>query len=119
MNDNSFKIKGWTVTVVSAILAFAIDKNKPNLIWVTFVPTILFWLLDGFFLCTDKKYRDLYDEVKVKKDDEIDFNMKTSTFKTFDNKHNEALFSPTFKMFYGGIVLIIFLIEVIIRIKFC
>ena len=48
MNQNSFWIKGWMITIVSALLA---------------VPTFIFWLLDAYYLQQERKFRGVYNDV--------------------------------------------------------
>jgi hypothetical protein len=77
MNTNSFMIKGWAVTLVAALFALS-DKTvstEHNLYLITFIPVPVFWLLDGFFIATERKFRDLYKIVSKTDENLIDFNM--------------------------------------------
>jgi hypothetical protein len=58
MNANSFAIKGWSVTLVSALFALAADKADMKFILVALLPVAVFWILDGFFLSQEKQYRN-------------------------------------------------------------
>ncbi len=63
MNSNSFQIKGWSVTIVSALLAiFASTKNE-LFILVSIIPTIIFWFLDTYYLMQERKFRGLYKDI--------------------------------------------------------
>ena len=63
MNANSFQIKGWTVTIVSALLAiFASTKNHYFILTGIF-PNIVFWFLDSYYLQQERKFRGLYNDV--------------------------------------------------------
>ena len=63
MNTNSFQIKGWNITIVSAILAiFASTKNNYFLLSAIF-PSIIFWFLDAYYLMQERKFRGLYNDV--------------------------------------------------------
>jgi len=66
MNSNSFSMKGWMITIVAGFLAiFAAGKELNEIfLFVAVAPTLLFWLLDTYYLQLEKKYRLLYDEVK-------------------------------------------------------
>ena len=61
MNTNSFLIKGWMVTLVSALFALAAKDSDPRYVLVTFIAIPVFWLLDGFYLSQERQYRGLYD----------------------------------------------------------
>lgn len=63
MNTNSFQLKGWNITIVSAILAiFASTKNYYFLLCAIF-PSIIFWFLDTYYLMQERKFRGLYNDV--------------------------------------------------------
>ena len=63
MNTNSFQIKGWTVTLVSALLAiFASTKNRYFILAAIF-PSVVLWCLDSYYLMQERKFRGLYDDV--------------------------------------------------------
>ena len=63
MNTNSFMIKGWTVTIVSALLALYASSKNANFVLVGIVPNLIFWFLDSFYLQQERKFRGLYDDV--------------------------------------------------------
>ncbi len=75
MNLNSFLLKGWSVTLLAGILAVETAHPHPALIFVGSLPVILFWALDGYYLHVERMYRRRYDAVRLKADDEIDFDM--------------------------------------------
>ena len=63
MSANSFHIKGWMITIVSALLAiFATTKNA-DFVLVAIFPTAIFWLLDAYYLTQERKFRGLYNDV--------------------------------------------------------
>lgn len=65
MNSNSFSMKGWMITIVAGFLAiFAAGKELNEIfLFVAVAPTLLFWLLDTYYLQMEKKYRLLYTDV--------------------------------------------------------
>lgn len=73
MASNSFAMKGWMLTIVAALLAIYADSNPKNSLYILIAifPTVMFWLLDAYYLYIERKYRDLYklankDDSKVK-----------------------------------------------------
>lgn len=64
MASNSFLIKGWSISLISAILIFADSKNNPNFIFVTLLPAFSFWFLDAYYLQLERKFRELYKKVQ-------------------------------------------------------
>lgn len=90
MANNSFLIKGWTVTLIAALLVFADAKNNICFIWIAIIPIIVFWYLDSFYLQLERKYRRLYifvqqDYINIVKPDYKEqvplFNMNTENIK--------------------------------------
>ena len=49
MNTNSFQLKTMCVTLVSAILGFAFTLDKAELLFVSLMPILLFWVLDAYY----------------------------------------------------------------------
>lgn len=63
MNTNSFQIKGWTVTIVSAILALYASTHNHYFVLVAIFPTLIFWFLDAYYLWQERKFRGLHNDV--------------------------------------------------------
>lgn len=101
MNSNSFLIKGWTITLVSALFALAANDSNLKFVWVSYIAILVFWILDGFFIAIERRFRDLYSEVAEKEEDKIDFKMDTSKFKKGDRTWLAGIFSKTLIPFYG------------------
>ena len=77
MAQNSFMIKGWTLTLVVAMFAFA-PQTEWFFLPIVLLPILIFACLDAYYLQLEKRYRNLYDIVRNKEDDEIDFQLKIS-----------------------------------------
>ncbi len=101
MNSNSFLIKGWTVTIVSALFALASKDANINYVFVSYIAIPIFWILDGFYISQERQFRDLYKEVAIKQENEIDFNMDASKFDKGDRTWICGIFSKTLIPFYG------------------
>ncbi|MEK4627364.1 MAG: hypothetical protein ABS939_22425 [Psychrobacillus sp.] len=109
MASNSFMLKGWTVTLVVGLLAFAnVSEMESKYIILALVPAIMFWVLDGFFIYQEKLYRDLYNNAIKLKNDEIDFSLNPIPFKKL-NKRSwfKGIFSKTLWIFYLPIIVVI------------
>ena len=116
MNTNSFLIKGWAITLVSALFALAASDTNLNYVLITYLVLPVFWVLDGFFISTERKYGDLYDDVaQIDKDDEVDFSMKTKKYNKGNRIWIAGIFSKTLIPFYGiaiiATVIVMFLIK--------
>ncbi|MBP3840544.1 MAG: hypothetical protein IK997_00290 [Bacilli bacterium] len=80
MGNNSFALKGWAVGIMIAVYAFA-GKSNVKAVIVTLMPLIVFWFIDTYYLMLERKYRCLYDDVRIKDDKEIDFSMNPNDVK--------------------------------------
>ena len=59
--QNSFTIRGWSVTLVSIIFAVLNTKTSPAAVaWLPLVPAMVFWWLDAYYLRLERLYRRLY-----------------------------------------------------------
>ena len=68
MAQNSFRIKGWTSSLVAVFLAVLPESfDLTGLCLIGIVATICFWYLDAFFLRTEKLYRWKYEWVLEKR----------------------------------------------------
>ena len=71
----SFQMKGWSVVLVSALLVLGVRVGSIKLGVVALVPVLVFWGLDGYFLSQERLFRKLYDVVRARKEEDIDFSM--------------------------------------------
>ena len=104
---NSFQMKGWTVVLVSAILVLLARVGRLDATCVAFLPILVFWGLDGYFLWQERLYRALYDHVRVLDDCKADFSMDTTPFRTGGPfAWRSTVVSGTLVPFYGGLTLV-------------
>lgn len=106
MGNNSFYLKGWAVLIIVAIFTFAGEQNNIRCILFTNLPLIVFWGLDAYYLQLERKYRFLYDDVRNKKENEIDYDMNFNNVTTSLKNAKKVcyfscLFSKTEILFYG------------------
>ncbi len=62
MATNSASCKTWCVTLVSAVLVIVADKGKPQYVWLALVPTLLFLILDAYYLGLEWSFRNAYND---------------------------------------------------------
>ena len=121
MAHNSFLIKGWTVTLVTVALLLRSEMRNFQVI-VAFIPLIVFWILDAYFLRLERLYRKLYNWVRTErmKTDEELFNLNPYRLKHEPNPGIPGvMFSITLISFYGSIfvMLVLYTVYLICRIK--
>ena len=60
-NTNSFLLKGWTITLLSALLALSGAIKEPYISIIALLPIIIFWCLDAFYLSNERCFIDLFN----------------------------------------------------------
>lgn len=117
MAGNLFFLRGWTITLIAALLAlFAKGNNSIYIVYFLIVLTFVFWVLDGYFLSQERLYRDLYNHVRKLKEEEIDFSMDTSEYKKFKkNTLIYSMFSSTLLVFYFPLIIAAIVIAYLIK----
>lgn len=103
MSGNSFLIKGWTISVISIIFIFSKKGMNKEFLLISIIAILVFWYLNGFFLQQERKYRALYDKVRVLPEEKIDFSMSTDDFKKGKFSLLNSLFGKTIWPLYLGI----------------
>ncbi len=63
MNTNSFQIKGWSIIIVSALMAIYAPTQSNYFFLIAVFPTSIFWFLDAYYLNQERKFRGLYNDV--------------------------------------------------------
>ncbi|MBU6535841.1 hypothetical protein ACFUIW_02620 [Streptomyces sp. NPDC057245] len=104
MDNNSFLIKGWSLTVFGAMLAYAVGGEHDSVVLVSFVPVLAFWLLDAYFHYQQRLFRRLYERVR-RSDAEVEpFALDVTPGRERTGLLKAAV-SPSLSLFYGGLAL--------------
>lgn len=62
MASNSFVIKGWSVTLATALFGFSAKESEPRLALLALFPILAFWGLDAYYLGLERRFRKLYTD---------------------------------------------------------
>lgn len=121
MNANSFQLKGWSIAIVSALLALYANSNNVIYIFVAIIPTLLFCGLDAYYLQQERKFRGVYNNVSgLKNDVEIKpFEMPIQKFQGGQYCFFRVLFSKTIAWLYGTICILLLLGGLILKFNDC
>ncbi len=109
MASNSATIKGWAITLVAALFALATKDADRSFVLIAYMPLIVFWALDGYYLCRERGYRELYEEVSIKEEREINFSMKVGSCSK-QHRLIDAVLSTTLTAFYLPIMIMMLII---------
>ena len=119
MANNSFLLKGWTVTIVAALLALAAQNSNLKFVILAFFPVMAFWILDAFYLWQERLFRALYNDIRKKAKEEQSkdpFSLDTTPYKSSVQSWARTAISKTIVIFYGSIIVTIFIVIVAIKI---
>ena len=79
-----FTIRGWAITVFSAFVFFAADKQKPIFLGLSAIAVILFWLVDSIYKSIQHVYIHRYNHIeKFLQSPEFIQAIQERTFKNF------------------------------------
>ena len=119
MNTNSFQIKGWCITVISALMGFYANNGNFKFIIAGFFSVILFWLLDAFYLQQERKFRELYNDVLPDESTIPLFAMPINNYTDCRCCIWSTIFSKTIGWLYGVIVVLLIIVGFILKYKDC
>lgn len=116
MSGNLFLLKGWSVTLIAGLFALAAKDTNQLYMLIAYFPLIIFWALDGYFLSMERRFRSLYEQVRMLKEEEIDFSMNTEPFKK-DSRNSwlSSMRSRTLFVYYVGLASVMTAISFFIR----
>lgn len=106
--QNCFLVKGWSITLVSVVLALGKDDllttAKPSwLLALTLTIWLAFWYLDAYFLRQERLFRKLYEHVVAYHNDPTRprYTLDVEPFLSDVPTISQTLFSQTLLVFYG------------------
>ena len=111
---NSFQVKAWAVALITGTSIFLASVDSSAGILLLFLPTIAFWVLDGYFLHQERLFRGVYDHVRCLDESAIDYSMSTAPDNSTNSPNSRscwgwcsAVFSKTLILFYGALAVLI------------
>ncbi|MET8150274.1 hypothetical protein ACIBSW_13290 [Actinoplanes sp. NPDC049668] len=108
-STNSFLVKGWAITITTALLAFQANKPGLRIAAVAFLPALAFWLLDSYFLQQERLFRHLYNDIRRKEPATEPFSMDIRPYLSRE-KLSRVSWSITLRTFYGLLLLLTLLL---------
>jgi len=110
--NNSFLIKGWSVTLVAALATLS-SGTKDQYLIIAYLPVIIFCFLDSYYLWQERLYREHYERIRMKTEKDIDFSMKITRGLSQKFSYFETLISTAILPFYlaviGTVVILMFI----------
>lgn len=113
MSTISAIFKGFSATIVSGISAISYSTTHVWVLGLSFLPVLAFAVLDVYYLKLERKFRFLFDQVRLDKHD-IDFSMKLTTdpleINIAKSRTWDCIKSPSVYLFYPAMLLILTLV---------
>lgn len=120
MGSNQFITRGWSITILTGIMALMINSKQYDLLWLAVIITIIFWGVDGYYLTLERAFRQLYNETILVDPGMISYSMNVEKV-TINTWIKTSLTRPILSWFYGLILLLeliaIFVLKIEINIK--
>ena len=113
MSTASAIFKGFAATIVSGIAALTYRDVHPTVLALSFVPVLLFALLDIYYLKLEKKYRFLFNQVR-EDNHPVDFSMElTKDNKAAKSRVRDCVKSPSIWLFYPAMIVILVVVYIL------
>jgi len=116
MANNSFLLKGWSVTLVAAIFVLTVNNPSAYLIFIAIFPALAFWGLDAYYLRQERLFRQLYRKLIEEPDNVSAFSMDTSDYERNVQSWFDTALSKSVLPFHGAIVSTVVLAIVVLLI---
>jgi hypothetical protein len=107
---NSGALKGFAVTVVTALLGVSINTHKASYAWLGTYPVVVLGLLDAYYLALERRYRELYNNAVDEADTAWGLAPEKATLSYVVN----AIGSPSVWAFYGAALVAVVVVAVTI-----
>jgi hypothetical protein len=116
MASNLFLLKGWTVTLIAALFALAAKDSNDVYFLIAYFPPLMFWVLDGYFLSQERRFRALYDQVRKLDESQIDFSMDTQPVShEWRTSWLGSMFSRTLLIYYWSLIAVMLLVMFMVK----
>lgn len=107
MGQNSFLLKGWSITVVAALFALAAQGANKHFVLIAYFPAFMFWLLDAYFLYQERLFRKLYEKVSCGEISSDTYTLNIRPIKGEVGWYSSAALSKTLLLFHGSVIAVL------------
>jgi hypothetical protein len=105
--QNSYLLKGWTITLVAATFVLSLSVTSAWLVAIALLPTVAFSIVDAYYLRQERLFRKLYDDLRRNPDSVEAFSMDTSPYKEAVPGTASILVSISVGLFYIPVALVV------------
>lgn len=111
--NNSFVMKGWALTLSSALLGLAASQGQAMLACAAVVPAMAFWLLDTYFLRQERAFREMFGDIAAKR--VTNFEIEPAPYAKRQSWWQVGG-SLSLSAFYGGIIALSAVVAIVLAI---
>lgn len=116
MSTISAIFKGFAATIVAGIAAISYCEVNLWILGLSFLPVLSFAILDIYYLILERKFRFLFDQVRLEKK-EIDFSLKLTKdpieIRQAKARVKDCIKSPSIFLFYPLMLLILLIVLIL------
>lgn len=109
LSDNSFKIKGWSITLIVVVLLF---RTRDLHLLVAFIPLFGFWILDAYYLKLERRYRSMYEDARTGNRNRDQFEMDSSAYSVASIW--QLMRSRSLLLFHGTIFVLLLIYSILV-----
>ncbi len=106
---NSFKIKGWSITLIVVVLLF---RTKDLHLLVAFIPLFGFWILDAYYLKLERRYRSMFEDARTGNENRAQFEMDASAYSV--DSIPKLMLSKSLLLFHGTIFALLLIYSILV-----
>jgi len=106
MARNSFMLKGWVCTLLAGISVYIKGTIPIYILLMGCFIIVAFWYMDSYYLKQERLYRQLYNEVRTRRNTAIDFDMNTNKQVNCNTCMIKVMFSNSEFVFYALVIVI-------------
>ena len=111
--NNSFFLKGWTITLTAALFTLAAKDSNRTFAILALFPALAFWGLDAYYLRMERRFRRLYEKICSSNTGSPvpPFSMAINNCNNVDSWFL-TLFSPTIVYVHGIVIALILAVTI-------
>jgi len=116
MAQNSFLLRGWSVTLATGMLAVAVAEEKQRFAFLALFPALALWGLDAFYLRQERLFRVLHDNVCLAfgSASAVTFSMDTRSIENVRSWF-KTLFAKVIIGLHGPLLAVIFAVALLVH----
>ena len=119
MSTISAVFKGFAATIVAGMSVISYSTTNVWVLGLSFLPVLAFAILDIYYLKLERKFRFLFDQVRLDKHD-IDFSMKLTNdpleILSAEARTWDCIKSPSIYLFYPLMVAVLVIVVILKKI---